>query len=311
MAINIYFTYRAYVGIEDEDLKTVIITLLIAFITLMITFIVVSRYFVIQLKKNKDYKTLYTIEQRTLKDQVLTNKYKSDCLHNIAHYYRNCMKNLDLKSDKVELLSKEEKQKIITRVDFFLVVLTSNLQNYFSFVTGDNCSITIKLASRDKKHFVTFFRDPINFNKRRKAYNREERYLIKNDSALSIITNPAFENTYFYADNLQNLNIGNSPYKNSNPMWKEFYNATLVVPITMIVEKKDKKTGKKEIENNVLGFLSVDNFKGKLGTDENKEFLLGVGDLLYILIEKYKNFIEIAYEDIKENQRVKISKMGN
>lgn len=301
LGITILFTIKTYNNTKNSDTTIIIQTLSIASIILFLTFIFVSAYYLNKINKNKEYKTEYILLDSKFKSQVLTNKYQSECFHNITHYYGNSIAKIDEGIENYENLIKEEKIEIVRRLDYFFVILTSSLQNYFSFVSEDNCSVTIKLINEDEKYFRTFFRDPINFNKRRKSYDEKNNYLISENTGLSIIVDSNYKNNSFYDDNLKQL-YDSHQYKNSNDKWFELYNATIIVPISMVI-KKD--------ERNILGFLTVDNFKGNLSNKFNEEFLFAVSDLLYNLFKKYRQFIELNYEDIKENERVKIFRMGN
>lgn len=95
---------------------------------------------------------------------------------------------------------------------------------------------------------------------------------------------PNCANFYFADDNLKDL-YDNHKYVNSNLEWYKFYNATLVVPISMIVSTD---------ERSVLGFITIDNQAGNLATKINTEFLCGVGDLLYNLFDIYGELITVA-----------------
>lgn len=301
LCITIYFTYNAYQHIQNPEHATIIHTLGICLVTVILTFILSSAYFFRRIRRNKEDIASNKQIKKELRSLYLINKYQSECFHNITHYYRNAIASLDLSEEEIKLLDKERKQEIVRRMDYFFIMLTASIQNYFSIVTDDNCSVTIKLLDDSNKCVRNFFRDPINFNKRRRLYAEDDEILIKDNTALKMITDPDFKNVFFYDDDLATLKkLGQ--YENSNKDWESLYNANIIVPISMVIEKETRK---------IVGFLAVDNFEGKLATVENKEFLFGVSDLLYNLFVKYRTFIKLAHDETKENERAKIIWMGS
>lgn len=303
LAITIIFTYNSYKNEKNQDIIAVIQSLSFSIIVVTLVFVIVSAYYIRKLQKLRKYRTDFELEKSKLDRQFLVNQYQSECFHNITHYHRNINARLQQFIRNKDDYSDKEILFLLDRFDYYLIVLTSNLQNYFSFVTSDNCSVSIKIVDENKKFVRTFFRDPVNLNKRKKSDNgyTNNKYPILENTAFDIITNPRYSNMHFYDNNLEELSKSGR-YINSNNNWKDLYNATLVIPISMVLKEKDR---------DIIGFITIDNKKGNLATDVNKEFLFGVGDILYNIFIKYSEFINFASHKIKNNDRIETFKMGN
>lgn len=303
LAITIIFTYNSYKNESDKNIITVIKSLSFSVVVVTLVFVIVSAYYIRKMQKLRKYRTDFELEKSKLDRQYLVNQYQSECFHNITHYHRNIYARLQQFIQDKDKYSKEEILFLLDRFDYYLIILTSNLQNYFSFVTSDNCSVSIKIVDKNKKFVRTFFRDPVNLNKRKKSDSNysNSKYPILENTAFDIITNPNYSNVHFYDDNLKELSDSHS-YNNSNTSWKDLYNATLVVPISMTLKEKNR---------DIIGFITIDNKKGNLATDVNKEFLFSVGDILYNIFIKYAEFINFASKNIKNNERIEAFKMGN
>lgn len=79
-----------------------------------------------------------------------------------------------------------------------------------------------------------------------------------NTAFKDILTNS--KRSYYMSNNLFLLSRFRL-YENQNKNWRKFYNATLVVPITL--EEDAELIGR----NNVVGFLCVDNKKGRFDSN--------------------------------------------
>lgn len=246
------------------------------------------------------YSSLYAISRDLINmgndnDQLnILIKQQSETFHNITHYYRNRISQLDeykeLRQHTEFVLDNKFIHEIAERNYSFLILIVTSIQNYFSNYTDDNCSVTLKLLDDDKTHIQTLFRDPVNLKKRRQAersYLNNNSYLVSDNTAFEIITDEQFTNIYFASDNLVEL-YENHNYKNMNPQWFKLYNSTVVVPISMLLSRNSRK---------IVGFITVDNFKGNLADDISLEFLFGIGDLLYNWIVKMKEFTTFAHSN--------------
>lgn len=278
--------YSSYNNVANNDFIFVLETITYSLAAIIVSYIAASMFFVAKISKLKQSEYQAEKLDRNLKNQYIVNKYQSELFHSIAHYQRNILARL-LEFNKQDF-KPSDIDDIKNRFHDFLVILTSNVQSYFSFITQDNCSVTIKKVCDDKVHVKPLFRDPVNFNKRKKSDEEYQenggQYKIGKNTAFKIITDPTLKNNFFYDDKLNEL-ADAGYYENSNPKWRELYNATIVVPISMLLRKNSR---------DVIGFLTVDNIKGGLANDTNKEFLFGIADLLYNVFLNYSNFIKFV-----------------
>ncbi len=226
------------------------------------------------------------MEEEVLKSQQI-HQVQSECLHTINHYYRNIAAELDYFTNcKVEEKT-EFVSDILKKTEYFMINSTASLQQYFSEVSGSQCAITIKQLSPDGRLVKTFFRDPVNLKKRRNFesyYSDCQDYPVDSNTAFELILSDEYANVYFASDDLQEL-YDEFQYKNSNDRWRQLYNATIVVPISIVEGQYDRS---------VLGFLAVDNLDGNLASKANVELLFAVGDLFYAFFVKLGELYSFA-----------------
>lgn len=293
--------YNYFNPSENKDFNYILTILVFLLASVLFMFLISVIYYSNRLKKYSQIPADYSfLKEQTERHDIVINQI-CECSHIITHYYRNLdflLQDIIDKEDKsvtnVELIS------AINKFDYFLINITTNLQSYFSQITDDNCSITIKLLNFNKTDsdsvplVRTYFRDPVNFKKRRNADSVCSPCSVDVNTAFSIIMDSNYQNIYFSEDRLPDL-YSNHQYKNPNLDWHKFYHSTLVVPIS-IVTGKDSRS--------ILGFLSVDNFKGGLATNSNKEYLFFVADLLYLAFSKFNSIIELAKTKNIKNEKI-------
>jgi hypothetical protein len=265
-----------------------------------LTFILSSVYYQRRLKHLAELPLKFN-DLKNKNDRLnLILKAQSECSHTIVHYFRNIEYQLDnflKKIDGNQDISEDECLLILNRCKDFLLNTTTSLQSYFTIASGYTCSITLKIALNDEvKKIVyvkTLFRDPLSLKKRRyveTAYSMPNGiYTAKDNTAFEIILSQSHTNNFYASDNL-NAEYELHNYKNSNKFWNNHYNATIVVPICIVLGDN---------ERNVIGFIAVDNLTAECGNlnDASKiEFLFSVGDLLYTFIQKYIKTISFAKE---------------
>lgn len=279
-------------GIKEEATGKVILLLSTSIIVLIIVFFFNSRYFNRKIQELSDIpKDYYFLKKEKDRFDIVLNQL-SECSHIITHYYRNINVGYSHFINNQDEYKDKDIIDLVDRFNDFMINVTTNLQQYFTLITEDNCSITIKLLNNQTGNVKTYFRDPVNFKKRRDAGNGICHY--SDNTAFEIIISPNYSNTYFSEDDLVDLH-GIFQYKNPNHEWFKYYNSTLVVPISLLIEK-DKR--------NIIGFLSVDNYKGNLAFNSNKEYLFFVSDLLYCAIDKFSTIVEIANEKGLEDEKI-------
>jgi len=288
-----YFTIKG----EKTDNEIIIIYALLGVVAaFVIMFFLHTVYFQKKLAKMNEM----PLRLKTAEDQyelsISIHKQISECSHTISHYYRNNLARIDDFLNDRDNYTNEEILEIIDRFDYFLINITSSLELFFSVATEDNCSITIKLLEKGKGLVKTYFRDPVN-NKKRKTSDGSYDGIchFTDNTAFEIIMDPDYKNVYFACDDLIEL-YNDHIYKNPNSNWHLFYRSTLVVPISMVIG---------ENERNIIGFLSVDNYKGDLSYKPHIEYLFFVGDLLYNIFVKFSELINFAKEKGLENEKIK------
>lgn len=274
-------------------------------LVLVIGFVCMGIYYQFQHAKNLNNSIQNEQLNRLNKQRLTIINSQSECIHTVAHYSRNIV-NLfdkhvaDLKAKSVEgKISPLELEKILLEIDFFFINITSNIRDYFNTVTNTQCAITIKILQKTEKDtFVkTLFRDPVSLKKRRKSDENVEnsgKYSTRQNTAFDTIMNTTCKNQYF-AHNDLSLLAATGYYKNGNPEWRKYYNATLVTSIGITTGKAEK---------DILGFITIDNFDGNLTDLSSIDFLYAVSDILYIVLGKYVNFIR------KDMESFNIDNMG-
>lgn len=291
-----------YFNPNTENNFNYILTILVVLLaSVLLMFLISVIYYGNRLKKYSQIPADYSfLKEQTERHDIILNQL-CECSHIITHYYRNLdfllQDIIDIEENEV---SDEALINVINKFDYFLINITTNLQSYFSQVTDDNCSITIKLLNfnssdvTSKSLVRTYFRDPVNFKKRRNSDTVCSSCSIDDNTAFSIIMDSSYQNIYFSEDNLPDL-YDKHLYKNPNLDWHKYYHSSLVVPISIVTGANSRS---------ILGFLSVDNFKGGLATNSNKEYLFFVADLLYLAFSKFNTIIELAKSKNISNEKI-------
>jgi hypothetical protein len=299
LIITIIITFFAFNNkSNNEDYQFTLISLLVTLGFVILIFFISVIYYNNRIKKLGEIPSDYHFYREQFESKEIIINQIAECSHIITHYFRNLDYTFqDILAKQEDNISNEEVLHAINIFDYFLINITTNLQSYFSQITNDNCSITIKLLNVESKEpyeVKTYFRDPVNFKKRRQTDDIHGTCYVDENTAFSIIMNPNYKNIYFFDDDLHSLHSNHS-YKNPNPEWYNLYKSTLVVPISIVVAKNERL---------VLGFLSVDNFKGGLAVNSNKEYLFFVADLLYLAFDKFDRITKIAKNKNITNEKI-------
>lgn len=262
-------------------------------LVLVLGFVCMGIYYQIQHAKNANY----TFENKKLtrlnKNRLTVINSQAECIHVVTHYSRNILHLFDENIANFKLQYSEEKihslelENILKEIDFFFINITSSIRDYFTSVTNSQCAVTIKILqeTQNEIYVKTLFRDPVSLKKRRKSdekIGKSGKYPVKENTAFETIMNSKYKNLYFAHNNLSDL-ANTGIYKNGNPEWRKFYNATLVTGIGITTSKSKKE---------ILGFLTVDNFDGHLTDLSSIELMHGISDLLHVIILKYVHFIK-------------------
>ncbi|MCU4162506.1 hypothetical protein [Carboxylicivirga caseinilyticus] len=278
LILTIVGFFYAYNHLEATMAK-IVDTLFYVIIAILFVFIVSASYYTRRLRK-MDSLPLIAENNRTYANQLFEiNKQMAESFHYISHYNRNILNFLE----KVDLedLNDQSYKEIVHRFSSFLVNVTSCLRQFYTTASGSVCAISIKIIDDEYKFVRTYFRDPISLKKRRRTDNYYHSgngaYQTHENTAFDVILNEGYVNVFFANDDLQGLHKKHM-YENSSPFWFENYNATIVVPISMIIASN---------ERHILGFLTVDNNTGELNETSKVEFLFSVADLMYNALDKY------------------------
>lgn len=256
------------------------------------------------------HKNLRALNELPLKNHILNNYCEqqeitilrqTECCHNILSYFRNLMDDIDKYLEGGQFTDFWQFARIIDDFRKFLEIVTSHLQSYYTLITSDNCSITIKLFDRNHK-VKTYWRDMVNLRKRAITDgNNFGAFDIEDNTAIKYIMDSGFYDSFFVCDHLdEEFKI--HKYKNPH-QWEKHYNATAVVPICRSYNQTQKR--------NIIGFLCVDNFKGGLTHAAIYEFLFFVADLLYNPFIKLNKLVGIANSQNFQHEEVKKYNNGN
>ncbi len=162
----------------------------------------------------------------------------------------------------------------------------------FGKLTGEDCSVCIKLAGYDTAFgdlpvVATMGRDNASTSKRRDADRQYPIYAAHANTAFnSILFDPSFRGV-FVCDNLAALPY----YANVNANWRDYYNATLVVPIGAEHFSIDCSGAQETKCFDLIAFLCIDSLKGSF----NNEGCIAAARLLSKLYNEYLNNIARIY----------------
>lgn len=295
--------YTAISIINHEKETSLLQTTGVLTVTLLIMsicFLIIIKHYRIRLGKLDGLDVEFNEKIYELKRTRSALVAQAETIHTITHYYRAINNGMDnfiskLNNDKVPDIS--EFSDVLQKSEYFLINFTSSVRSYFNLITGTNNAITIKIVGEKEvensngkkeveKWVKTFFRDPVSLKKRRiieKIYKTKSgRYLAEKNKAFEIILDEKkYFDSYFASDNL----ASEKDYSNENKMWLEYYSACIVVPISIFIEKNERK---------IIGFLTVDNKEGNLNISSNIEFMFAISDLFYCFFAKYIEMIKFA-----------------
>lgn len=134
-------------------------------------------------------------------------------------------------------------------------IILGDIQSVFDRVTGDTCSVCIKILDNDNGRLdvATWIRDSRSVADRSYVDDLEgtSRFDAYSNTAFREIIDPRSGKRHFRCNDLKAL-AAQGKYQNANPNWSDHYNAALVVPLAQ----------EGAAIEGFLGFLCVDNVKG-------------------------------------------------
>ncbi|MBE7438202.1 MAG: hypothetical protein HS115_07060 [Spirochaetales bacterium] len=299
LLLSIYPLYSVINGLPEslsKDLGTTFITLAVTIIILIISIACLNFYYAFKVNTIMalPLEAFQTTADLKIARQVLLDRSKS--IHNILHQLRYILYLLSdfnfafSQSSARTKIDRERMEKILRDFSLFMVFTLDNIKSHFDKLTGDDCSSCIKITHAKGHNLVckTLHRDSGSYRSRKSndfIDNKQTRtFPVRENTAFNIICSPHFKDTIFVSENLKER-YDRGEYTNSNPQWSTHYNACLVVPISIIPDKK------LPYQRLVVGFLCVDNFKGGFKHREAIDYLAGIGDILFPLLLEYDEFI--------------------
>lgn len=284
--VPIAFLYFNGTSPELEALKIPFISMALSVSILSLSLVITNLYYGFKVNRLVTIPVEhYKIEEK-LNSFIKINTAQSKLIHNVLHHLRYIIysfRELNYMVTKKKLKVDE----IIATNTFnsltqFLITLADNIKIYCDKVTQDDCSITIKLIKKIDNDILikTFIRDSSSYRERKESdfidAKHPKIYYATDNTAFNTICSPDFKDTKFISNNLKSL-FDEGKYTNSNPKWNNYYNACAVIPISLVPNKE------KPHERVILGFLCIDNFKGKLDDKFFIDSISGISDILFIL----------------------------
>ena len=236
-----------------------------------------------------------TIKYRKI--QAQTREVFSKSYYTLLHDYRNLKGELEV--------SEYNKYAVYHQIVNFLTNTLDSLCSIFNILTRQEVSACIKIIepSNNLEYLTakvkTFCRSK-NSDSRRFQYDndstRNETIICKNTDFNSIVQ-PGKTVSCFYKRDLEAYQKQHQDtddeYLNSNPEWKKYYKATIVVPIRIAnkrnanVESQDSYT--------ILGFLCIDSLSTHAFEESQEKYYTRIvkayAALLYSVLDVYKNKI--------------------
>ncbi len=257
-------------------LNTSVLVLALSTITLICFFTIFA------LKNNKLYKD-YCDAPRKIRgleediESISKAQHKIvQTFHNFSHAYRKIAVTLHNDLTDNSGLRFEQRKGMFHG---FLTLMITNIKEVFDTLTGDDCSVCIKLLETDNR-VGTLMRDTVSERERSDAARHIKKYHYQDNTAFDQILDKRHPLTYFYCNDLQNLG---SSYKNGSKFWEKHYNACLVAPIRFVLSSDDN--GYEDAR--VIGFICVDNFKGGFNGNVTRDTLASYADLCFDIFKVY------------------------
>lgn len=231
----------------------------------------------------------------------LTSDYSevSDILHSIQDQMRDRSFELTQANFQIEagqIPSSNELTDLERTNEMFLLFLVDNIKNMMDILTGDKCSVCIKILAVDdspKEEIMvrTLMRDSSSYRERKSSDHSLYEYPYYENSAFKTILSKSPDN-YYVSDCLND----EKTYINANGNWRKYYNATLVCPIRIkLIEEEQSQLD----DYSVLGFICVDNVTGRLSQRTCVQLLASISDSLFnhlLLFSRLKEVVDFDFD---------------
>jgi hypothetical protein len=264
----------------NVDFTTIVITLaVINFLSFLIVIYSIRRFDKLALEYKRSDSIIRKLSRKNNRlESSLSNEIEKEAkiasiFHNFCHEYRKVASEINSDLIEKDFSQFEDRKSSFKR---FLDYMVSNIKQAFDLITGDACSICIKLLEQnDKRELMvkTFIRDHISYRERSTTDTSMPEYNYQANTAFKNILDDYCQDSYYLCNDLKSKN-DNGDYNNANNNWNKFYNACLVVPIRLIIDGEN---------STVVGFICVDNKKGGFEERVGLNTLAAFGDLCYHL----------------------------
>jgi ABC-type multidrug transport system fused ATPase/permease subunit len=286
----VYTCFAIYNQQWEVEFVTVVITLAIVNFLLVLTAIYsIRRYDKLLQEHSRADSVIKKLDRKIqkLSEDVVAEIEKEGIIatvfHNFCHEYRKVVSEITEDLTEKDYTSLEDRKSSFQR---FLDYMVSNIKQTFDMITGDACSVCIKLLEQNKEGawmVKTFIRDHISYRERSNTDTFLPEYNFQANTAFKNILDEYCPESFYMRNDLKS-EYKNGHYNNANKNWDKFYNACLVVPIRRIIDKQN---------STIVGFLCVDNQKGGFEDKIGLNTLASFGDLCYHLF--------ISFNELKNN----------
>ena len=296
---TVYTTVSLY---SSQDLNlgaiTVIVTLAIVNAILSFLLYIQSKGYYYFVNKNSNSDIQIVKFERAISDLEKKHRVEKEKINEIGYIYHNILDQVRNKMALTlelyeEILFTGEAPKAEKAVDMIRInkslgiYIVNNIKDLFDILTRDNCSVAIKLLegveNKDDKQVSTFIRDTRSYRDRNGRSLKE--FLWYENSAFRCILTGEGSTSYFACDDL----AGETGYINTNQFWQGYYNATLVAPIRL----GNVKSYETKLDDSIIGFICIDNFKGNLNNRTSIELISGLVDSLYLYFYYHDKLISL------------------
>jgi len=284
IATILFVAYAIYKS--DWQISYVVVSIVLSVVVLIIVLANMSLlrgYYNLHQESSKSYEELEREFQESssvisnlkekIKDEINTKTKIAQIVHNFSHEYRNIINGIH--SDLISLdYDNFEKRKTSFRM--FISYMLENIKEVFDILTYDEVSVCIKILYKKEEDFLvkTFLRDGISYRERSSTEHILLEYPCHENTAFKNITDIHCPDSYYLCNDLYK----EKTYNNINRKWSEYYNACLVVPIRLIINKD---------LSYMLGFICVDNFKGNFDDKIAVDILASFGDNCFHLFNLF------------------------
>jgi ABC-type multidrug transport system fused ATPase/permease subunit len=199
-------------------------------------------------------------------------------VRHVSEAFRVCLNgHLAFMNDINRIGSSRGKDKQVRLAERFRdhgVYLCGRISEIFETLTQAKCHTTVKSFDPNTGVIRTRARDVLMHNRdRSQADEGSTRFMIEDHTAFSNIVDKA--NKYMFISNHLYLRYLFSIYTNKNLLWRRFYSATVVVPITQ------KRRPSEINRQSVIGFVTVDSKRGYFTKRTSRLVLSLFSELVY------------------------------